>query len=168
MLRRSSSAKGMSSPKTHLSRLVENSAVIGAAKKIARLIAAADARVAADIQWRPEDQKRERDRFANVASTSWIVRTLESYVSAFASAWNGAAVRRLADWALTLPVEDRSRMIGVILVTAVLTHIVILALLGEPVHALGWSTRVGLLAAGVFAFRWPEVFAAAWRDKHIS
>jgi hypothetical protein len=57
---------------------------------------------------------------------------------------------------------------GAALIVAVLTHTVLLALIGIPVHALGWRARAVLGLGGLALHRRPEPWAAAWRDKLAS
>ena len=57
-------------------------------------------------------------------------------------------------------------MSGCIVLMAVITHAVLLAVLGIEVHVAGWGIRACLAAACVIVVRSPGPFAAAWRDRY--
>jgi hypothetical protein len=124
-------------------------------------------RIAAGLgdPWSDQAEIREVERVRTLLSTSRIARVLSFLIMAPVVASREARVRRLLAPLATLDLPARIRTGGCTIIVAVATHTVLLAVLGVPVHTLGWSTRAGLLAAGLIGLRWPEPFAAAWTDR---
>ena len=116
-------------------------------------------------EWSDEEQLGTAKRLDTVVADSRILNALSSIVMAPTSAWREAAVWRVLDPILSVDLPTRFHLGGSVVVVATLTHTVVLALLGVPVHALGWSFRVGLFAVGLLFVWRPEALAAAWRDK---
>jgi hypothetical protein len=63
---------------------------------------------------------------------------------------------------LGLDLVGRVCMAGCMIAVAVITHTVLLAALGVPVHEIGWGIRAGVLLSSMVVARWPDTFAAAW------
>ena len=115
--------------------------------------------------WSDRQEIREVERIRILLSTSRIAAVLSSVVMAPIMASREASVGRMLDPLRSFDLRARIRTASCAIVVAVLTHTALLALLGIPVHVLGWSMRLGLLAAGAIGLRWPDLLAAAWHDK---
>jgi hypothetical protein len=100
-----------------------------------------------------------------IASGSRVIGALASLSTAPSAALREAGAARLLDPILGLDLRERIRMSACIIVVAVLTHTVLLAQRGVPVHEVGWWIRVGLVIICVIGVRWPEPLVAAWRDR---
>jgi hypothetical protein len=100
-----------------------------------------------------------------MAADSRVMGALSSLLTAPSVARREARAARLLDLMLGLDLLERIRISGCIIVVAVMTHTVLLAVLGVPVHEVGWGIRAGLVVGCVILVRWPGPFAAAWRDR---
>jgi hypothetical protein len=116
--------------------------------------------------WSEEEERRTVAQLDALASNSRIVAGLSALVTAPLPAWRESSLRRLLRKILSLDLEDKICVASWAIIVAALTHTALLAVLGEPVHALGWSVRLGLVAAGAIGLCWPERVAAAWKDRH--
>ena len=117
-------------------------------------------------EWSEQQERRTVEQLDALASSSRIVAGLSSLITALVAAWRESGLRRVLQGILSLDLEDKISVGGWAIIVAVLTHTALLAVLGVPVHALGWSVRLGLVAAGVIGLRRPEPVAAAWKDRH--
>lgn len=116
-------------------------------------------------RWSAQQERREFERVKVVMSTSRLAGVLSALVMAPVIASRQARVRRLLDPVISQDLPAKIRTGSCAIIVAVLTHTVLLAVLGVPVQTLGWSTRAILLAAGLIGLRWPGPFAAAWKDR---
>lgn len=124
--------------------------------------------IGAGGDWSGQQEIRTVEQLDVLASSSLLVAGAAWLVTRPILAWRESALRRAWGRASGLDVVTQIRTASVAIVVAVLCHTALLAVLGVHVQALGWSTRAGLLAAGVLALRYPETLAAAWRDKLTS
>ncbi len=115
--------------------------------------------------WSAEEERRTVEQLDALASSSRLVAGLSSVVTAPLPAWRASGLRRVLQGILSWDFEHKIGVASWAIIVAVLTHTALLAVLGEPVYALGWSVRLGLVAAGVIGLRWPEPVAAAWKDR---
>ena len=115
--------------------------------------------------WSHEQAIRASEQLEALAADSRVMAALSSCVTAPWAAWHEASVKRLLDPILDLDLPARFRLTGFVLVIAVLTHTALLAVLGVPVEALGWSVRAGLVVASLIVIWRPRQLAAAWRDR---
>jgi hypothetical protein len=93
------------------------------------------------------------------------MRALSLVFTAPQLAWDETRTKRAMDSAIRVGSVEKFRTLGLLVITALITHTVLLAGSGIRVHAVGWSFRAGVLAAGVFAFRRAERLAAAWNHR---
>ena len=124
--------------------------------------------VGAGGDWSNQREIRTIELLDALLSSSRIASALSSVVSPSIVALRDAGVTRVWDRVLGLDNPMKVRTVGCAMISAVLCHTALLALMGVRVFALGWSIRVVLLAAGVAALWRPEPLAAAWRDKLTS
>jgi CBS domain containing-hemolysin-like protein len=110
---------------------------------------------------------RTNQQLDAMAADSRVIDALSSLLTAPSVARREAGAARLLDLVLGLDLLERIRISAYIIVVAVMTHTVLLAVLGVPVHEVGWGIRAGLLVGCVILVRWPESFAAAWRDRTV-
>lgn len=104
-------------------------------------------------------------RLDAVVTNSRFMAALRTAIGAPARAFGDAHARRLLAPFLDLDALSQSRAVGWVMIIAVITHTIALAVLRVPVQVLGWSTRGGLIAAGLLLARRPLAVAAAWKDK---
>jgi hypothetical protein len=116
-------------------------------------------------EWSEEEERRTVEQLDALASSSRLVAGLSSVVTAPLPAWRTSGLRRVLWGILSWDLEHKIEVASRAIIVAVLTHTALFWVLGEPVHALGWSTRALLVAAGLMGLRWPELFAAAWKDR---
>lgn len=115
--------------------------------------------------WSSQQERRTVEQMDTLVSGSRVATSVMRLVAAPTAGWRDSRLRAVLNPVLSLDMLARIRLAGVTLVVAVLTHVAVSAVLGVPVQWLGWSMRVGLVAAGVAVARRPEPLAAAWRDK---
>ena len=116
-------------------------------------------------RWSGEQEVRTTEQIEALGADSRVVAALSSLATAASAARHGTRVRRLLDPVLSLDLLARVRMAGGVVVIAVLTHTILLGVLGVRVQALGWGIRVGLVAASLIVVWRPGAMAAAWRDR---
>ena len=116
-------------------------------------------------EWSARQEAVEAERMRALLSTSRIAAVVSSVVNAPVLASREAAIRRGLAPLVTMDLVPRIRTGSCAIIVAVVCHTALLALFGVRVYTLGWVTRVVLLAAGVMGLRWPEPFAAAWKDR---
>jgi hypothetical protein len=119
-------------------------------------------------KWSIDDEMRSAGRIDTLVAESRIMSTLNSWSLAPSLARREARTNRLLEPILSLDLPARLRVGGGVIVVAVLTHTILLAVLERPVQVVGWSVRTGLVAAGLALLYRPEALAAAWRDKAVS
>jgi hypothetical protein len=61
-----------------------------------------------------------------------------------------------------LDAPARVRLVCWSVIAATVTHALLMAALGQPTAALGWSVRLGLLVMSALALWRPGAVAAAW------
>jgi hypothetical protein len=112
------------------------------------------------------DVSSDSNRRINVlCADSRVLRGLSSSLDAAAASWQRSAVRKKVMSELRASDESaRVRTVAIAVVAAVASHTVVVALLGVPVHALGWIARLAMLAAAMILISRPASAAAAWRD----
>jgi hypothetical protein len=147
--------------------IVEGSVVCAAIASAVRLLPRARGRAAAAS--RPERSAAEAaaagERLDAIASGSRIARLLSSAVEASSRAQRDAGAARLVEPFLSLDLANKIRVMGGVTLIAAIAHMLLLAVLGVPVHEVGWAIRAALVAASAIVMRWPEPFAAAWQDR---
>ena len=111
------------------------------------------------------EQRRTTERLESVAASSRVVALLTSTMDASAVAYRNAGLTKMLHPFLALDVETRVQMAAWVVVTATLTHIVLLEMFGVRTEVLGWGIRTALLAAGLLVAWRPAAIAAAWQDR---
>ena len=96
---------------------------------------------------------------------SRTMRALIAIANVPIAAWHDARVKQWLDSFFALDLVMRFRLGGVALLTAVITHIVVIAAIGVHTFASGWATRAVAAAAALVLIAWPQAFAAAWKDR---
>jgi hypothetical protein len=96
---------------------------------------------------------------------SRIVRAIVAFMTFWGHAWQHAVAKRAIDDLLALDLGLRCRLLGQMLLAAVVTHVVVLAALRVPVFMLGWSLRAVLALLALALILRPDVFASAWKDR---
>lgn len=114
--------------------------------------------------WSDQEERRTTEELDVLVSSSRIAAMLSSLVTPPRAAWRESRLRCVRDGWARQDIVDKVRASSCAIIVAVLTHTVLLWGLGVPVHALGWSTRVFLLAGGTLSFRRAQAVAAALRD----
>jgi hypothetical protein len=114
--------------------------------------------------WTTAKEAREVEQVGALVSTSRVGNVLSALATATGMAWRGSFIRRSVAPLLARDVPDRIRTGGVAILVAVVTHTVLMAILGVGVHTLGWSFRAVLLTAGAIGMRWPDRVATAWQE----
>ena len=105
-------------------------------------------------------------RLERLFDDSRLIQFLAGTATTLCTAFgNASSIRVLAG-----PIGDGDRVAAVrtgalVVVVAVLTHSLIFAVIGVPVAALGWTTRIVLLILGLAVAWRPRGLAAAWRDR---
>jgi hypothetical protein len=148
--------------------VIAESAVCAAAVSALRWLRRTRARIVVGLggSWSSQQALRARHQLDAVASDSRVVGQFASWLAAPSVAWRESRVARLLVPVLGVDLLERVRMSGCIVLMAVITHAVLLAVLGIPVHVAGWGVRAGLAVVCVIVMRWPGPFAAAWRDRY--
>ncbi len=148
--------------------VIAGSAVCAAAASALRWLRRTRERIVVGLggRWSSQQALRASQRLDAIASDSRVVGQFSSWLAAPSVAWREARVTRLLVPILGLDLLERVRMSGCIVLMAVITHAVLLAVLGIPVHVAGWGIRACLAAVCVIVVRWPGPFAAAWRDRY--
>lgn len=152
---------------TGLGRAADSSAVVRAVRGVRTVLRRNRARIVAGLgdPWSDQAEIREVERVRTVLSTSRLARLLSALVMGPVIASRQAHIRRFLDPLVSQDLPAKIRTGSCAIIVAVVTHTVLLAALGVPVHTLGWTTRAGLVVAGLIGLRWPEPFAAAWKDR---
>lgn len=148
-----------------LRRIIAGSVICQRLLAAMRWVGRIEERILAGLrtEWSAE---QEMQQFLAIAGDSRAARFLSQLIlSAPRAAWHEASVRRLLDPMLKLERPDRIRLVGWMLVIAVLTHAVILAAFGISTDALGWSFRAAVGALGVFITWRPRAIGDAWDDR---
>ena len=157
-----------SSAVVHLVRpAIAGSAVCASAASVGRWLQRTQQRIVVGLggRWSARQGVRTNQQLDAMAADSRVIGALSSLLTAASVARREAGVTRLLDLMLGLDLLERIRISGCIIVVAVMTHTVLLAVLGVAVHEVGWGIRAGLVVGCVVPVRWPGPFAAAWRDK---
>ena len=157
-----------SSAVVHLIRpVVETSVVCAAVVSTVHWLRRTRERIVVGLGGKRSAQQTTRDsqQLDALAADSRLIAALSSLWTIPSIAWRESGVKHLLDPILGMDLLNRTRMSGCIIVIAVMTHTVLLAVLGVPVHEVGWAIRGGLVVVCVIVVRWPEPFAAAWRDR---
>ena len=146
---------------------IAGSAVCAAAASALQWLRRTRERIVAGLEggWSAQQAARTRRQLDAIASGSRVIGALASLLTAPSAALREAGAARLLDPILGLDLRERVRMLACLGVVAVITHTVLLAGVGVPVHEVGWWIRVGLVIICVIVVRWPEPVAAAWRDR---
>ena len=163
-----------------IGRAVDSSTVVGLARRIAsdsaacaivalavRWLDQTDERIAVGLRggWSRQRESLTRERLHALAADSRVVAALWSFVNAPSAALPEARARRLLSPIRRLTVPERIRMAGAATIVAVLTHVLVTAMLGLHIYVTGWSIRAGLVTAGVVAIWRPEALVSAWKDR---
>lgn len=152
---------------TVLRRAMDASLVVRRTASVTQWLRQTRQRIAIGLgdAWSDRQEMREVERIRDLVSTSRIAAVLSALVTAPILASREARVRRLLDPLRRLELREQIRTASCAIVVAAFTHTALLALLGVPVHVLGWTMRMVLVAVGAIGLRWPEAFAAAWKDR---
>jgi CBS domain containing-hemolysin-like protein len=148
-------------------RVIAGSAVCTALAVVVRGLRRNRRRIVAGLggEWSRERELRTTERLEALVADSWVVSALSSAVAAPSAAPREARARRLLDPILSQDLPARVRILGCVIVIAVLTHTLLLELLGVAVPAGGWGIRAGLVASSLLVAWRPGALAAAWRDR---
>lgn len=157
------------SDRNAVARAAESSAVVRlGSRSVARCAAwirQTNARLAVGLRGRSVRPTATPEQLRMVADDSVTVRVLSRLVDIPVNAWNDAAARRLLDSILALDADVRVSLLGWMVLAAVVTHVVVVAVLGVRVYLLGWGTRAVLAALAIALIARPSAFAAALRDR---
>ena len=148
--------------------VIAGSAVCAAAASALRWLRRTRERIVVGLggRWSAQQALRTSQRLDAIASDSRVIGQFSSWLTAPSLAWREARLTGLLTPIFSLDLPERIRMSGCIMLMAVLTHAVLLAVLGVPVHEVGSWIRAGLVVVCVIVVRWPRPFAAAWRDRY--
>lgn len=116
-------------------------------------------------EWSAQKERRTVDHMDTLVSGSRVATSVMRLMGAPTAGWRDSGLRALLSPIVCLDVAARIRLAGVTIVVAVVTHVVLSAVLGVSVQWLGWSMRGALVVAGVAVAWRPEPLAAAWKDK---
>lgn len=116
-------------------------------------------------EWSDEREKKSTARVLALAADSWLVAELSAWGHSPLTAWRASGLRRALEPVLNLDLPHRVRLAGWVIVVTVVTHTVLLGLLGAPVGVAGWAIRAGLLIAGSAIMWRPRSSATAWQDR---
>ena len=110
----------------------------------------------------------EMDALVDTVTGSRIARLIISTAGAFADAWRNARTAAIAAAATTaiaaLDAVERARAVGVAIVAAALTNLLLTPLDPRPVSTARWSLWTAAMVLGGVAAMWPGHVAAAWID----
>lgn len=150
-------------------RVVADSSTFAAVIYVARWLRRTREKVAVGLggKWSAEKEAHSSEHLLVGVSKSRFVIGLSSLVNAPFEAWPGCRLRRMADPMTNLDPLAQIRLGGWVIVTTVITHIALLGLLDAEVGFVGWTLRVGLVAAGLAVMWRPRVLASAWKDRAI-
>ena len=110
---------------------------------------------------RPQEE-RASEQLQLVLTESRFVGALSLLFLAPFVAWPETRVRRLIAPLVPLDVAARVCLVSWSVIAATVTHALLMAALGQPTAALGWSVRLGLLVMSGLALWRPATVAAAW------
>ena len=116
-------------------------------------------------EWSEVREARSAEHIAALTRQSRFVAILSSVVNMPFDAWPESGVARKLECVFRLDLNTRFRLIGWIIATSVITHVVLLGALGVPVDFLGWSVRVLLLVASALVIWRPGALASAWTTR---
>lgn len=116
-------------------------------------------------EWSAEQELRSTEHLVALAAKSRLIAGLSSVIDAPITAWHGSGLRRLQDSMLSLDLRLRVRLVGWVIVLAVVTHAALLGVFGVRVEVVGWTIRAGLAAAGLAVMWRPGALAAAWKER---
>jgi hypothetical protein len=144
-------------------RLAAGSVVWALVVGAARWLRQVDERIGVGLRhgWSAERANRSTLELHAVAADSRIVAGMWSAVNAPWVAWRDSRLKRLWNPVLRLERQDRLRTVGVIVAVAVLTNALILAASGVRAGAVGWGTRLVLVAASALLIGRPQAVASA-------
>jgi len=156
--------------RTAVTRAAESSAILRLASRSLGGWAAwarrTNARLAVGLRGRSARPTASPEQLRMVADDSLTLRALSRLIDIPVNAWHDAAAKRMFDTIFALDLGVRMSLLGWMLIAAVVTHIVVVAVLGVRVYLLGWSTRAVLAVLAVALITRPAAFAAAWRERH--
>jgi hypothetical protein len=115
--------------------------------------------------WSEDDASRESRALDALTADSRIIGGVSSLVMALPLAWKDTGIKRSLDAVIQVDLLERIKLLGILVITALTTHAVLLALLGLSLHEIGWGLRAGWLGVGLFALGRPEPLAAAWKSR---
>lgn len=118
--------------------------------------------------WSPDRDAAALARLKTLAGHSRVVGSFDSLMAWSEAAWDRSKVHQALQAVFPVDLSTRMQVVGVMLVSAVIAHALLLAAIGEAVHALGWSVRASLSIVALTLVRWPDRWAAAWIDRRRS
>ena len=148
-------------------RVAAGSALCAAVAAVARWERRTHRRIVVGLGggWSQEQERQRTEALATLVAGSRVVSALSSLMTTPLAALPASASMRLLAPVLRRDLQVRVRVVGCTLLIAVLTHTLLLVVLGVPVHALGWSFRISVAAAAAFAMWRSAALAAAIRDR---
>jgi hypothetical protein len=148
-------------------RVTAESVVCKSIAAVIRLVVTLDRRTSAGLRgsWSSERNVGDNRKASAIVRTSRVVATIEAAASRMHVAARHAQTRRTLDLLYRLDVAAKIRTGGLALVIAVLTHSLLLAAFGVPVHIGGWMFRIAVAVLGLAAVSGSHVLAAAWADR---
>lgn len=152
---------------TAFRRAAGSSLIVRSVRRLVMGLRTMDQRIAAGLgdPWSAAQEAHETESVRRLLSTSRIAALLSALMTALTAASREAYVARWLGPLHGLDLPSRIRTGGVAIIVAVVSHTILMAVIGVPVHSLGWTMRAVLVAGGAIALRWPEPFAAAWKDR---
>jgi hypothetical protein len=118
-----------------------------------------------ETPWTRAEAIRLREQRDALLGGSRLAGVFDRAATAGTAIWRHAQARHALQQFAGLTRTERCRAAAATVLIATLTHAALLAALGDPVHAVGWSVRAVLLAASLLVLWRPGVVAAAWTDK---
>ena len=116
-------------------------------------------------EWSAEQERQSVAQMDAIVGSSRIAAGVGWVVTRTVDAWHSSRTQQVLSAAARTPSEDVIRICGVAMLVAVVTHTVLLALLGVPVYRLGWASRIVVSAAGLIALRHSAAVVAALKDR---
>ena len=112
-----------------------------------------------------DDERLRHEAIVTLMEGSRIVASLSALVTAAMAALPAAASMRLLAPIVQPDLPARIRVIGYVLIVAVVTHTLWLVAFGISGSTAGWGVRVIVLLAGLIAAARPNPWAAAIRYR---
>lgn len=119
----------------------------------------------------PPPDPNDEARAKSVLASSRLVRWIDAALDVPGRAWQSSTLRRWmqpsVDGVRALPLPERIRLLGLVLLIAAITHIVLVLAVADPVGWPTWVAWVSFVAAAVVLVRWPAEVLAAWPTSRL-